>query len=175
MENSFLLRKEATQLFPAFQRFPLHHFTLMKDWYWYLFSLTKKNLAFMRKVKVKIGFRVCFVAVSHYGDSTHPKQQESHCQTPFLGTAGSISASSHHSFEMCLWASVLFLDLFCASVSRMCPKVTASSLCIFSAFERFHRNALLLDSGGNLYFHLLHYDRFYIGETLLLQMSRNAG
>ena len=70
MENSFFLRKGVIQLFPAFLKFALHHFTLMKDRHQYLFSLTERNFAFVRKVKVKIGFRVCSVALSHYGGST---------------------------------------------------------------------------------------------------------
>ena len=46
---------------------------------------------------------------------------------------------------------MLYLDLFCAFVSRMCPKVIVSLLYAISAYERFHRNTLLSDSGGNLY------------------------
>lgn len=33
----------------------------------------------------------------------------------------------------------------------MCPKVNAPSLCDIWAYERFHRNTLLQDSGVNLY------------------------
>lgn len=50
---------------------------------------------------------------------------------------------------------MLYLDLLCASVSKMCPKVIASSLYAISAYESFHRTALLSDSRGNLY--LEHY------------------
>ena len=56
----------------------------------------------------------------------------------FLGTTLSIS-SSHYSFELCLWESMLYLDLFCA-------KVTASLLYVISAFRRFHRKVLFSDS-----------------------------
>ena len=62
----------------------------------------------------------------------------------FLGTTLSIS-SSHHSFELCLWESMLYLDLFCAFVSR-CAKVTAALLYVISAFKRFHRKVLFLNS-----------------------------
>lgn len=46
---------------------------------------------------------------------------------------------------------MLYLHLICASVSKMCPKVYASSLYTTSAYERFHKNILLSKSGGNLY------------------------
>ena len=43
---------------------------------------------------------------------------------------------------------MLHLNLFWASVSKMCPKVIASSLYTILACERLHRNALLSESGG---------------------------
>ena len=45
---------------------------------------------------------------------------------------------------------MLYLDLFCASVRKMGPKVIASSVYAISAFKRFHRNVQLSDSEGKL-------------------------
>ena len=100
--------------------------------------------------KVKIVFSICLAAIS-YRSSTHPKQWEWYCQASSPGMTLSISASSCHSFELYLWASVIYFSLFCASVSKMCPKVITSSLYAISAYEWFHRISLLLESVGNLY------------------------
>lgn len=43
---------------------------------------------------------------------------------------------------------MLYLSVFCASLSKMYPKVIASSLCGISVYKSFHGNALLSDSGG---------------------------
>ena len=46
---------------------------------------------------------------------------------------------------------MLYLDLFCASIYKMCLKVISSLLYAISAYERFHKNALLVDWRGNLH------------------------
>lgn len=51
-----------------------------------------------------------------------------------------------HSFPLCLWTPVLYLDLFCTFIGKMCPKVIASSLYFISAYADFQRNTLVLDS-----------------------------
>ena len=56
--------------------------------------------------------------------------------------------SSRHSFEF--QAPVLYLDLFCPWLSKMCLKATASPLYAISAYRNFHRNGLLLDNAGIL-------------------------
>ena len=43
---------------------------------------------------------------------------------------------------------MLYLGLFCASVSKMCPKVTAALLYAIIAYKSFHRRDLLSESGG---------------------------
>ena len=59
----------------------------------------------------------------------------------------SISVSSCHSSKLCLWASVLYLNLFCASIRKMCPEVIASSVDAILVYKKFYRNAVLSESG----------------------------
>ena len=90
----------------------------------------------------------------------------------FPWTILSLTASSNPSFELCLWASVLHLNLLCASLSNVyilkhqkwsclgvweCSKIAyiINDNCFFTilAYDSFHRNVLLSDSRGYLYFH----------------------
>lgn len=75
-------------------------------------------------------------------------------KVPSLGTTRSISASSHHSFELCLGGSLLYLDLFCACFSKMGLKAIASSL---SFYGRVQLSYLLLDSGETCVYLCLRY------------------
>lgn len=73
-----------------------------------------------------------------------PEQPEWHrqCCSPLSLGTGVHSAPGHHSFQPDLWASLLYLELFCASIRKMCLEVIASLL--FPPWlKSFHRNTLL--------------------------------
>ena len=93
--------------------------------------------------KVKIVSRVCFAG------SLYALGPEWHHQALYQETRLGASTSRHHNFELCQWASVIYLDLFCTSISKICPKNCSLHYAIL-AYERLQRNALPLDSGGNL-------------------------
>ena len=71
-----------------------------------------------------------------------------------IAFAWEIHLTSQHQVKLCLGASVPYLDLFCASISKMCPKVIASSFYAVSVYESFQRNAPLSYGWGNLYLFL---------------------
>lgn len=115
---------KCVQTSPPFQKSTFHHSAFRKDLHYYLFSLTQRNpkriFYFTKKGwKAKIALSVCFVVSPYYrqwalnSDSGPTK----------LLTWELHSASSHHSFELGLGATVLYFDLFYASVSKTCPKV----------------------------------------------------
>ena len=125
----------------------------MKEWHKHLFFLTKgikEDFHFYNeRWKLKIAFSVCF-AVSCSRSSVHPSRESG----PVQRLPQKVHAVSHLQGSIgmnCLWASVLHLCLFSASVTQVCPKVTASLLFHTSALQRFHRQALPLENGGNLH------------------------
>lgn len=95
-----------------------------------LVSVTGRNLkrmfTFMKKGKKQNSFQ-CLFCSELVCSSTHSEQQEQVYQSASLGTTFSSSALSLHSLEICLWACVLYLNLFCASVGKMCPKLSEKS------------------------------------------------
>lgn len=121
-----------------------------------MFSPTKRNskriFAFMKKCERRENSIQHSFCSKTFRGSVHPKQQK----WPIL----SISASRRHSFELGPWAfgfiSTYARRLFLGSgnAQKLFPyklMVTASWLYAISAYKMFHSNALLLDSGGNLY------------------------
>ena len=64
-----------------------------------------------------------------------PLAVREHHRVPSAGFILNISTSSHSSFDLCLWASMIFLNLLCASVSEM------SLLCSILAHEGLYGNA----------------------------------
>ena len=78
--------------------------------------------------------------------AVQPEPWECHGQAPSPSTV-SIAVPSHCSFELCLWPSVRSSHLSCASLSKMYPKVIASSPYTILAYRWFHRNVLLSNMG----------------------------
>ena len=85
-----------------------------------VFSKQKKseeNFRFYKKMlKMKIVSSICLAA--RVTEAAHaPGEQQQRHPSFFPGSTLSISAFSRYSFDLCLWAAVLYLGLFCASVS----------------------------------------------------------
>ena len=70
-----------------------------------------------KRWKAKIALGICF-AVNCFTVSTHPEQENWHHQAP---SPAIVLGLKPHRFEMCLWASVIYLNIFCVSVNKMCP------------------------------------------------------
>ena len=92
------------------------------------------------KSKNNIGF-----AASHETVSKHPEQRQWPHQE--LLPWDLHSASSPIAFNLSVCICPLSPCILCI-ISKICFKAIASSLYITSAYERFHRNVLLSNSGG---------------------------
>lgn len=128
------------QVSPAFQNFSLH---------FYLFSLTKgiqKEFSFLWKKRTKSenSIQRWFFMGSYRGRGTWAAK---------VAPLSSFPKNHTKDFSIklpklwALWASALYLHLFCAPVSKMHPMVIAPSLYAVLAFERFHKNGLISKSG----------------------------
>lgn len=72
-----------------------------------------------KRQKKKIVFSICF-AESCYRGSVHSSRERGTTSFLSLGTTYSSSASRHHISKLCLWVSVLYLDLFVVATNAMC-------------------------------------------------------
>lgn len=150
----------------AFWKFALCHFAFTKDLHEYLFLLTERNLkeSLLLQKKAKSRNSIQHVFYSGLLERHHtPRAGRVAPPRSFPG-----SYTQHLSFQLpWLWTlSVsiwLYLNLFCASISKVCPKVIASLLYTILTYS-FHGNALLLDNVRNLYRH-----REFHGSTLDIQ------
>ena len=80
---------------------------------------SKEDLGFYEK---RWGAKIALItgfAASCNRASAHPAHRERPHQAPFPGDHPQHLSTELPSFELCLWASVLYLHLFCASVSKI--------------------------------------------------------
>lgn len=141
------------QISRVFQKSALRYLAFREDLHQYLFVNRKKPEDFCfyeKRQKEDTALSFCFAA-GHYRPSPCSGQQDWHCLAPSTETTLSIAASGTYSSGLCPWASLLYLNLDCASASKLCPKATPSLFLVTLPYERFQRNTLLSDSRGNLY------------------------
>lgn len=86
---------------------------------------------YKKRQKAKTPFSFCFAA-SSYRSSEHSEQPEWHHQAPSPGATLKSQPQAIIALN-CVCEHLCYLDLFCAPVSMMCPKVTASSMYAISA------------------------------------------
>ena len=140
------------QVSSCFENFALCQLVFMKDIQLMpIFIDWKKSRGFLLLQKKKKSEN----SIQHLFCSALLKYQCTHCiewydQTFCQETTLSSSASSYHSFELCLWVSMLYLNLFCVFIRKIWLKVIASLLYTILAYERFHRNVLLFIQWGTL-------------------------
>lgn len=84
----------------------------------------RRIITFTTKVE-KQKWCLAFVLEQALREVVHmPDSEGDIAQAPCPGTTLGVSTASHHGFELGLWASVLFLNLFHASVSKMFSEVS---------------------------------------------------
>ena len=82
-------------------------------------------------------------------DCLHPAARRRHW-APSPGNHSqylSMSASQLCPLHLCLWVSVIYFNVLCAALNKMCLKDLASWLSAISASRSFHRSTLLWVGG----------------------------
>lgn len=82
-------------------------------------EIWREFLLLWKKVKIVFGLFCNELLERHWV----PLAVREHHGVPSAGFILNISTSSHSSFDLCLWASMISLNLLCASVSEMYSKV----------------------------------------------------
>lgn len=82
-------------------------------------EIWREFLLLWKEVKIVFGLFCNELLERHWV----PLAVREHHRVPSAGFILNISTSSHSSFDLCLWASMIFLNLLCASVSEMYSKV----------------------------------------------------
>ena len=127
-----VLSMKPLQVSPAFWKFPLYHLAFTKIYISTCFCQPKdiwRGCLLLRKVSVESENSVPCFAGSCYRGSV-----QSEAWVWLLPRNYTHHFSTKLPWLWAMWASVLYLDLFCAFFSKMWPKVTAA-LCHCSLWK----------------------------------------